>query len=168
MSVIKNIQREQYYFTGQTFFKLFNTDINVSIDLKAPDFNFAEKCAVALNNMKPETIDKLCEFSILYCYDFCDAIGAEAPKLETKRDILKYIKPQDLIVNIPKDNSTVIKLFMECNWEEEHDMEWLIKDDKILYVGACSDEPVYAEESYYHNSWNYANLKTTRKINTPF
>lgn len=159
MSIIKDIREGEYFYEGEVFCKLFGTEIEVVIDLKSADFEYAEKCAVALNNMSEEIIDKLCEYSVLYCEDFCDQIGAEPPIIESARDILRYVHPGSLSVDIPQDESIVIHLDLNCDWDEEHGLEWLVKDDKILHVGAFSDEPAYTEDSYYYNSWNYANLK---------
>ena len=159
-SVIRNINKQQYFYVGVTDSALFGGEIAVSIELGLQDFQYADRCVHALNSLSEERIDQLCAYSVLYCEDFCDAVGAEPPKLETKRDILKHVHSVCLNVEVPEDDSVVLRLSFECDWEEEHGMEWLIKDDKILHVGAYSEEPAYAEESYYHNSWNYANLKS--------
>jgi len=167
MGAIKDVKKEKHFFEGKAFFNLFGVDIGVLIDLGSADFDYAEKCVAALNNMSEETIDKLCEYSILYCEIFCDKAGEAPPQIVSKRDILRHIHPGSLHVNIPEDGSIVISLQMACDWEVEHGLEWLIKDDKILYVGDCCGETPYESEAYYHTSWNYANLKKDEKNNAP-
>lgn len=159
MSIIKDIKRAENFYEGKVFYNLFGIEIDVVIDLESADFEYAEKCARALNNMSEEVIGKLCEYSVLYCEDYCDEIEEEPPTIESERDILHYIHPESLTVDIPQDERIVIHLALNCDWNEEHGLEWLVKDDEILHVGPFYGEPAYADDSYYCNSWNYANLK---------
>ncbi|WMJ79179.1 hypothetical protein RBU49_09780 [Clostridium sp. MB40-C1] len=155
--MINNITKTNYGLEGTVEFKLFNTAINVLMD-KDIDLEYANLCAKSLNNLDDRTINKLCEFSILYCNDFCDDIGEEPPKFNAVKDVLNYIQPNCLIIDTPKDNSKpVIHLELNCDWEIEHGLEWTINDGKILYVGSFNAEDGWSDPSYYEKiSWNYA------------
>lgn len=143
------------------FVPLFNQEISVFLDsdVSTGFLDYAAKCADALRSLPDDVINKLCEYSNVYCEDFCDAIGENPPEIKEMRDILKYIQPVSFIIEEPKDESIVIHLELNCDWENEHGLEWLIKDGRILYVGSFTGESPYCEAEYYHNSWNYANLK---------
>ncbi|MCT4509687.1 MAG: hypothetical protein N4A48_13195 [Tepidibacter sp.] len=155
--MINNITKTDYGLEGKVEFKLFNTTIDVLMDEEI-DLEYANFCAKELNNLDDEIINKLCEFSIIYCNDFCDDIGEEPPKFNTIKDVLKYIRPNCLIINIPKDDSKpVVHLELNCDWEIEHGLEWTINDGKILYVGSFNAENGWSEPSYYEEiTWNYA------------
>jgi hypothetical protein len=54
---------------------------------------------------------------------------------------LKHIFPSLLIVPFSNGlNEPVIHLELNCTWEEEHGMEWIIRGNKVLYVGSFNGE----------------------------
>ena len=167
MGKIENLKKEDDFFEGRVHFDLFNADIGVIIDLNLKNFDFAEKCAVALNNMSEETIEKLCEYSASYCKDVCEETGDGSLKITTNRDILHYIEPGNLLIPVPKDDEVIIHLEMACDWEDEHGLEWLIKNDKILYVGEWCGQNPYKKERSYRSPNNYANLKRPTQKKPP-
>lgn len=158
--MIKNLKKTDLGLEGIIPFKLFNKDIKIFMFFEDPEkelkiVEYAEKCAEALNVLSAETIDRLCKYSDRYRKDFCSCVGEDCPKLSRTKDILKYIDPLSLCVIEPQDNDIVLHLELNCAWEEEHGMQWLMKAGKILYVGPYDDISAYEEESYYKECENY-------------
>lgn len=154
MEIIKNIIEGEFWLEGEVFFNLFNKDIALSVE--DTGISFAKKCAEYLNNLPHEVIEHLCEASIRYCNKFLEAIGEPKKEFNKPSDVLPLIHPGVLIVPDPEiSDNPVIHLELNCEWEEEHGMEWVIRDNKVLYVGAFNgDDPLsdFSEKQ----SWNYA------------
>lgn len=155
--MITNIEKTKYGLEGKVNFELFNKTIDVLMDEEI-DLDYANLCAKALNNLDEKTIDNLCQYSINYCIDFCnEVVDEEAPDFNSVRDVLDYINPSLLIINVPKEkDKIVIHLELNCEWEIEHGLEWTINNGEILYVGAFESEDGWSDISYYKDlNWNY-------------
>lgn len=148
----------KYFYESKAQFHLFNREILVYVDKdsKNIDFEYAQKCVEALNSMTDKVLNESCKCSVLYCNTFCEEVGEEAPVIETHKDILKYVRPTLLMVDEQKDKDVVIHLECNCDWEQEHGLEWLIKGEKILYVGANMGMSAYSDEKHFQKPWNYA------------
>jgi hypothetical protein len=135
---------------------LFGIDICIRF-FEGIDISYAEKCVSALNNLNDSIIDLLCKYSELYCRDFCEYVGEDCPEINNSRDVLKYIQPLGLNIDPPRDEDVVLDLELNCTWEEEHGMQWVIKGNKILYVGSYDGISAYEEKTYYEKELgNYA------------
>lgn len=154
--MIKNIRKTDYGIEGEMKFLLFDQEIGVMMDEEVSE-EYAISCAEYLNSLSEELIDQLCEASIAYCREFCEDVGEEIPEINGTRDILKYIQPRSLIIEVPKNEQIVFHMELNCDWEIEHGLEWTIKDGKVMYVGAFECAGGWDEEDYYKNlKWNYA------------
>lgn len=139
----------------KVYFALFEKYINLyNWDGASSEYEYA--CATYLNNLSDAVIDHLCEAAIRYCNDFLYAIG-EAPKqFETSRDVLALIYPSSLSIPNPEGrNEPVIHMELNCEWEEEHGMEWVVRDDRVLYVGAYNGEDPWSDFEP-KDRWNFA------------
>jgi len=155
--MISSIKKTKYGLEGKVEFNLFHKTIDVLMD-EHIDLEYANLCAKALNNMDEKIIDDLCQYSINYCIDFCNDVGdEEIPEFNSVRDVLSYISPRVLIIDVTKeDDKIVIHLELNCDWEIEHGLEWIINNGEILYVGAFESEDGWNELSYYKElNWNY-------------
>jgi hypothetical protein len=163
--MIKDLQDGEFYKEGVAFFRLFQTDINVFID-DGVDLAYAEKCVDAMNALSSETIENLCNYSIRYCewirensedvYEDEDEIII-IPENIKSRDILEFIKPLVLIINKPLDDSiAAFSMEFNCDWESEHGMEWVLKGEKILYVGSFEGISPWGEDQSFYDIGNYA------------
>ena len=152
--MLKNLHKGEFGLEGTVSFNRFGVDILVLIE-DGVDIPYAEQCVAALNSLCETTIDLLCKYSEKYCRDFCESVGEECPEINTPRDILQYIYPLALIVDKPQDSDVVVHLELNCEWEPEHGMEWIIKGKEILYVGSFNGESAYEERSYYEMCGNY-------------
>jgi len=153
MELIRSIEEGEYGIEGEVFFGEFNKFITLFVE--DDNITFAEKCAVYLNQISPEIISRLCEASIRYCNDFLECIGEPIRLFEKPQDVLKLIYPSVLIVPYPEHNDPVIHLELNCEWEQEHGMEWIIRNNSVLYVGAFNGEDPWSDFSE-NCEWNYA------------
>lgn len=155
MNIIKKIQGNDEEIEGKVHFDLFAKDIDVMIE--DPDCEeYAEKCAKYLNELNDDLIIHLCKSSIKYCNDFLEAIGEAKKTFQNPRDVLPLIHPILLIVpGLSSENDPVIHLELNCDWEVEHGMEWIIRNDKVLYVGAFNGEDPMRDFTQ-KDTWNFA------------
>jgi hypothetical protein len=153
--LVQNLREGQHGQEGEVYFALFEKYIPLFNWRKANDA-YIMKCADHLNSLDETIIGHLCRASIRYCNDFLDAIGQEQKHFNKPRDVLSLIYPSSLSIPEPKEESIpVIHMELNCEWEEEHGMEWIIKDGKVLYVGAFNGLDPWAEFEP-KDSWNYA------------
>lgn len=153
--MIKNIQQTKYGLEGDCYFSLFDRDIRVSIDEDTNE-EYANRCIEYLNSLSEEVVLKLCLASIRYCNDFLSMIGEEEKIFEKPTDVLSLIYPSVLIIPVPKNgHEPVIDMELNCEWEIEHGMEWIIRADNVLYVGAFNGENPWGDFSE-KDCWNYA------------
>lgn len=101
---IKDIKKGQFTYEGKAYFPLFNKEIQVFIDFDAP-MDYADKCVKHLENLKDCTIDGLCKGAVNYCEEFRDLleeIDVTIPEEIQGRDILQYIYPRIMIIEMPR------------------------------------------------------------------
>lgn len=153
---IKNLKTNEYSeLEGEAYFELFDQNILVYIDQDA-DIEYAELCITYLNSLSEELINKLCKASIKYCNEFLDDIGEDIIEFSKPTDVLPYITPNTICIPKPKNKSEpVIDLELNCTWEEEHGMEWIIRSEKVMYVGAFNGINPYGDCDA-GKDWNYA------------
>ncbi len=153
MQLIKNIEIGECEIEGEVYFRMFDEYIALSVE--NDDLHFAEMCANYLDGLQAEVIDELCRASISYCNSHLEAIGEPLKSFSSPQDILKLIHPSVLLVPYPEGGEPVIHMELNCEWEPEHGMEWIIRNDKVLYVGAFSGEDPWSDFDE-KAPWNYA------------
>lgn len=140
---------------GEFYFSLFNQNIKFCADNKAT-IEYVQACVEYLNTLDDRVIDALCLACIRYRDDFCEMIGKEILALSNPRDVLSQVTPKSLIIPTPEiGDKPVAHLELDCDWEEEHGMEWIIRDDLVLYVGSYNNQNPWWDYSD-KDSWNYA------------
>ncbi|HEX3047590.1 MAG TPA: hypothetical protein VHY08_22755 [Bacillota bacterium] len=155
--LLRNLQNVKEGQEGEVYFKLFNQYIKL-YSWNGAGIGYIEKCAGYLNSLSDEIIDRLCEASIRYCNGFCDDVGEELKEFMNIRDVLKLIQPNGLCIPKPRDENTpVIDLELNCDWEEEHGMQWIIRNDRVLYVGSYDGVNPW-EDFTEEDEWNYAQI----------
>jgi len=145
MEQIRNLQNGDFSLEGEAYFHLFERWVGVFARTGA-DREYCLLCVQYLNSLSEAIIDELCEGSIRYCNEFLYAIGKEQSVFSDKRDILSLCQPRTIIVPTPKNSTEpVAHLEFSCEWEEEHGMEWLVRGDRVLYVGPFEDADEWVE-----------------------
>ena len=161
---VKQLGKVDTYIEGKVYCKLSDTEIDVDLYDDAP-IEYAEKCAVAMNAMSDELIDAICRAAKKYCIEFLDAVGgAELNDIDLTlpvdentppAEMLKCFEIGSLIVDVPQDPSRIgYQLSGNCDWEEEHGIEIVVLDGRLIYLGEFSgvspwDYPI-------EESWNAA------------
>ncbi len=136
MDLVRDLRTDENGITGEVFFRLFNRYILLAIEDSNPDY--AKKCAAHLNDLSETLINRLCEASLEYCNAVLKANGQPLRRVKVARDILMDISPAIMIVPACSEAliEPIIHLEMNCSWEQEHGMEWIVRGNRVLYVGA--------------------------------
>ena len=129
---------------GTTTFPLFETSVALYSWDGAPDA-YVESCVQHLQSLPDATVTHLCEASIRYCNDFLDAIGEEPRAFATPRDVLTLILPRSMVVPAPQSDAPVVHLELECDWEPEHGLEWIVRAGRVIVVGPYEGNDPWAE-----------------------
>ena len=154
---LKALGKVDSYIEGTVYCKLSNSNIDVHLHDDV-SIEYAEKCAEAMNSMPDELIDVICRAAKRYCLEFLDAIGgAEENDIDLTvsvdentppLDMLKCFDIGTLIVSVPEDPTRIgYQLSGNCDWEEEHGIEIVILDDKLVYLGEFSGESPWIDHS---------------------
>lgn len=152
ITILKSNNFSEY--EGETFLDIFDHNVKVYIEQGA-DVEYAERCVAYLNALDEEVLDTLCRAAIKYCNEFLEDIGGDIIEFATPRDVLSYITPNTICIPNPKNkNEPVIDLEFNCTWEEEHGMEWIIRDGKAMYVGPYNGINPYGDCDFGQD-WNY-------------
>ena len=156
MELIKDVSQGSFgNLEGMVWFGLFDKYIRFSVDDSA-DLDYVRMCGNYLNDLPEETIKSLWEASKRYCNGFLEAIGEPSKVFEKDSDIINLIYPSTLIVPDPGNgDEPVIWMELNCEWDPEHGMEWVVRGDQVLYVGGFNGTDPWASISK-EDSWNYA------------
>ncbi|WP_041598668.1 DUF6985 domain-containing protein [Hahella chejuensis] len=154
MEIIKNIGSGEFGIEGEVYFRCFDKYIALSVE--GENIEFAQMCAEYLNELTDDVISSLCEASIRYCNGFLEAIGEPIKTFEKPTEVLSLIYPSVLLVPSPgNEREPVIHMELNCEWEPEHGMEWVVRGNKVLYVGAFNGEDPWSDFCQ-KKAWNYA------------
>ncbi len=143
------------YIEGKAYCKLWDRNIDVDIYGDAP-IEYAEKCVEAINAMSEELVDTICRAARKYCLDFLDAIGgASLNEIELSvpvdadtppSEMLKCFEVGALVVIPPRDPARIgYQLSGNCDWEEEHGIEIVILDGRLVYLGEFTGQSPWSD-----------------------
>lgn len=153
--LIKEVTTEgDWALQGQVFFSLFDKYIAFSVE-DAASIEYVAECAQYLNSWNEVSIESLCQACIRYCNGFRSMIGEEPMQFSSALDVLKYVYPTTLIIPNPEFSEPVAHLELNCEWEEEHGMEWIVRGNDVLYVGGFNGQNPWGNYAL-KKSWNYA------------
>ena len=99
------------------------------------DRAYAEACASHLVRLTNGVIDQLVAATARYRAASLEEVGARLPPLAAPRDVLTEVAPLAMSVPVPHDDAPVVHLEANCAWEEEHGLEWVVRGDRVVYVG---------------------------------
>lgn len=155
---------------GRAFWPLFGREVCVAIGGEgeiSPDY--ARRCVAQLLTPAPDTERRLLEASVR-CFRDAECChgepieflfefeGMPRPRnLEIPENLLPYLRPVEIRVEqeIPKLFSAAA--FLECAWEPEHGISWVVRDGKPLFVGADSGLGSHCAEEVYFSVWKESN-----------
>lgn len=111
--------------------------------------DYAERCIEHFNNMPDEMVDAICKGVIKSAEMNGENEDFELPELENVRDIFDYCGFVSLTVWIPENDEIFYTVEGEGEWGEC--VGFIIREDKVLYVGVDFEQPPYENDDYYRN-----------------
>ena len=161
MELVKNIYENEFEeMEGEVYFGYLDKYIHLRFEKDIP-IEYVHKVAEKLNELTEEMVCAICKYSVEYCLDKLDdyedlEMDIEDDEFDDCLNILEYMEIEGLVVNKPNNYEDIgINLEGSCDWDEENGIQWLIKDDQVVYVGPWSMLNIW--RSPYENSmFNYA------------
>ncbi len=155
MELVRNVQEADYGFEGEVFFRLYDRYIRLYMSDPIP-MDYIQKCVEYLNSLSDEVIHSWASASIRYCDTFSEWVGKPTRTFDNPHDVFELIEPKTLIIDQPNNpNEPIVHLSCDCDWEIEHGLELIVRNDKVLYVGANNGMNPWADFSE-PSEWNYA------------
>ncbi len=161
MEIIKITNAKSDLFIKGIFYApLFDREIKINIDPDV-DMKYAEMCAEHFNNLSEKMVDEFCEMAINYCEfmregwadfgydDIVAEINKAIPNRLKGREVLKFISDPQMYIELPEENIPGYSITSDCIWEPEHQLEWIIKGNRNLYVGEVRGLNAWDNESEY-------------------
>lgn len=83
-------------------------------------------------------------------------VDEDTRQFNSPRDVLSLVSPCTLIIpNEDTPGTPVAHFGLNFDWDQEHGMEWIIRDRTVLYVGGFNGSDPWGE--YLEKvSYNYA------------
>jgi hypothetical protein len=139
---------------GRVYCRPFGRWIAFAVE-DAASMDYVRRCAGHLDALPAATLDALCEASIRYCNGMRLLAGAAPLAFASARDVLPLIDPNTLLIPNERRPEPVVHLELNCDWEPEHGLEWIVRDGRVLYVGGFMGGNPWAEYDA-KASWNFA------------
>ena len=167
MELIRGIHENEFgKMEGEVYFGYIKEYIGLSFKKNVP-IEYVEKTAELLNELSEEKINEICTYSMAYykdtleCYpDIAEDIDME--NVNSATDILKHMEFGMLVVNLSEDmNQVGLNLEGSCEWAEDDGIQWIIKNDKIVYVGPWHFQNMWRAK-YEDDLWNFAGVNEER------
>ena len=167
-AVLKKNENGNYVFES----RIFGGEIEISADDGVSE-DYIRRCAEDLENMPDAVMQAICEGAKRYCLWFIEmekdamgdsyavteryhAVTADTPAAEMRPLFDIYC----MNIETPEDESILAySIGAGCNWEPEHGFDVLIKDQKVIYVGACEGYSPWDTEYFCEGEgteWNFA------------
>ena len=159
--IIHDFREDRDLLIGKMHSTLFRHEIDVILYGQEESLRqYAEQCAAFFNFLPPVLLYELKEASIRYCEDiqkYTPSDNCLVPSDVSHKTILRYVRPNSMIVERPKDSEKLaFQVEFSCDWEPEHGMEWTINDGQALYVGDFMGiSPWYAPRVYQTECRSY-------------
>jgi hypothetical protein len=165
MSEIKNLKENEFgEMEGEVYFNAINQNITVLFEKEVP-MDYVEKQVEYLQAIDEKVIQKMCYYANLFkkeeMEDYPDKDYPEGmDKINNPLELLDYFAIMELHIEMYANESVkevrVLNLSGSCDWDEENGIQWLIKEDEVVYAGAYDDLSVW-HSSYERNTlFNYA------------
>lgn len=149
MNLIKNLKENEFeQMEGNVFFDYLKKDISILFEKEVP-IEYVEKNIEYLNSLNEKVMLSLCAYSMKFCkkimLDYPDVdylLGLK--QVDSPLEILNFMEILRLKVDMYKDyNVDVLNLSGSCAWDEDNGIQWLIKENKVVYVGPWDDLDIW-------------------------
>ena len=135
--------------------------MDIVID-REKDIEYAERCIAHFESMPKAMRKELCNALIRYCEKYREfAIQEdfyfEIPEIQQLEEIFEYVSFSTIHVEDVQDTSIIAySVDGSCDWEVEHGLQIVVRDDEILYVGNYEGVSIWDEKDNYIDEWNFA------------
>ncbi|UYG00854.1 DUF6985 domain-containing protein [Halomonas sp. GD1P12] len=153
MKMVRGVTDGEDGLEGEMYCALFERYIPFLSPERDPDG--VQRCAAYLNELDDAVIDHLCQATEHYCQTYQSESGELPREFATPREVLTHITPSLLIVPHFEKATPVVHMELECDWEPEHGMEWVVRNRHVLYVGPFNGEDPWGSFSP-KAVWNFA------------
>ena len=173
MTSITSIQkssRPTCRLTGKAFWPLFGREVSVAMGAAGEvSLAHAQGCADQLLCPAPGVEEQLlaacvqafrdaeeCQGEpVSFLFEF---EGMDQPQgLEDPRNILPYLRPVELSIDREETGSFSVAAFLDCAWEPELGMEWVVRDGRPLFAGYYTGLGSHCREEMYTSVWREQN-----------
>ena len=118
---------------------------------------YAKECLDYANNLSDEIKLKLYKATILLYDEMLSAQEMPSVEFKSPPEILNHLEPRLLIVS-EQESAGVLVFHMELHLDNGDSIEWLVRGDKVLYVGRFVYEYEWSPEHEFKNDFsNYIN-----------
>lgn len=165
MSVIKNLKENEFgEMEGEVYFNAIKQDITIYFEKEVP-MDYVEKQVAYLQSLDEKVIRQLCYYSDLFrkeeMEEYPDKDYSEGmDQIDDLLDLFDYMCITALTIEMYKDESVkemrVLNLSGGCDWDEENGIQWLIKEDEVVYVGAYDGLSIWYSPYEQNDLFNYA------------
>jgi hypothetical protein len=119
---------------GRVFCRLFGRYIAFAVE-GAASMDYVRRCAEHLDALPEAVVEALCRGSIRYCNEYRVLLGEPALAFAAPREVLRLVDPNTLLVPDELGPEPVVHLELNCDWDIEHGLEWIVRGAEVLYVG---------------------------------
>lgn len=144
-----NIKKQNQHKILGTFYSEFFKEKIEFIAEEITDFDYVESCLNSFNNMSESLVSEILEETFKYYKksNFTESLDEDLKIIiSTPAETLNYIQPNVFIIN-ERTKGPIIHLELECDWEPEHGLEWLIKGEELQYVGPFEGKSISSFDS---------------------
>ncbi|MDE7204432.1 MAG: hypothetical protein K2O91_21610 [Lachnospiraceae bacterium] len=165
MSGIKNLRENEFEeMEGEVYFNAIGQNIVIRFDKEVP-MDYVEKQVEHLQSLNKKVIYNMCYYANLFRKEeMKNYPNKDYPpnmdQIDNPLELLDYISITDLHVEMYMNESAkkiyVLNLSGSCDWDEENGIQWLIKEDEVVYAGAYQDLSIWYSPYEKETLFNFA------------
>ena len=165
MSSIKNLRENEFEeMEGEVYFNAIGQNIVIRFDKEVP-MDYVEKQVEYLQSLNKKVIYNMCYYANLFRKEeMKNYPNKDYPpnmdQIDNPLELLHYISITDLHVEMYTNESAkeicVLNLSGSCDWDEENGIQWLIKEDEVVYAGAYQDLSIWYSPYETDTLFNFA------------
>jgi hypothetical protein len=165
MSGIKDLKENEFgQMEGEVYFNAINQNITVLFEKEVP-MDYVGKQVEYLQALDEKVVQKMCYFADLFRKEEMENYpNKDYPegmdKINNPLELLDYFAITYLNIEMYPNESVkevrVLNLSGSCDWDEENGIQWLIKEDEVVYTGAYDDVSIWCSSYEKNTLFNYA------------
>lgn len=161
MGILNDKEYDEDGMLVATFYcKRYDDELELTAD-SGVDEKYVKKCVKHYNKLSGELMDRICGALCRYCESAREKAGddfdEDIPEDIKGRDILDYYAPVSLNIEAPPSPGVIgYSIEGECDWDPEHGVQIIIRDDRLVLVSSFNGRSVWDDDSLNDGEVNYA------------